>query len=50
METDKLVGDRIEGPTPNGGAYAIKYEHDGSIEIVEYDDLGEPIFRTYADQ
>ena len=40
---------RIEGPTPNGGAYAIIYEHDdGSIEAVEFDTNGEQIFRTYA--
>jgi hypothetical protein len=30
--------ERIEGPTPAGGAYAIAYRHDdGAIEIVEFD-------------
>ena len=50
---------RIEGPTPNGGAYAITYWLDmfGSpvdkseyarFEIVEYDETGEQIFRSYG--
>jgi hypothetical protein len=40
---------RIEGPTPNGGAYAIIYEHDnGSIEAVEFDADGKEILRTYT--
>jgi hypothetical protein len=30
--------ERIDGPTPNGGAYAIAYyRDDGSREIVEFD-------------
>jgi hypothetical protein len=41
--------ERIEGPTPNGGAYAIAYTHDdGSMEIVEFNALGEEIARTYS--
>ncbi len=40
---------RIEGPTPNGGAYALVYEHsDGGAEIVEFDAQGRQIFRTYS--
>ena len=40
---------RVEGPTPNGGAYAIAYTHDdGSIEIVEFDRHGREIARTYS--
>ena len=51
--------ERTEGPTPNGGAYAIGYfkDKDGnpvdkkdavSVEITEFDAQGESIFRTYA--
>ena len=40
---------RIEGPTPNGGLYAIVYVHDdGSIEIVEFDHDDREIRRTYS--
>ena len=50
---------RPEGPTPNGGAYAIAYWQDmfgnpvskdqsAMVEIVEYDETGEQIFRTYG--
>ena len=40
---------RVDGPTPNGGAYAILYTHDdGSREIVEFNDRDEQIFRTYS--
>lgn len=42
-------GQRVEGPTPNGGAYAVRYvRDDGSSEIVEFDAEGEAIFRTHA--
>lgn len=55
METQE----RIEGPTPNGGAYAIAFWHaeDGSptdkesavtCEVVEYDANDQVVFRTYA--
>src|SRR5262249_9066800 len=41
--------ERIEGPTPNGGAYALVYHRDdGSIEIVECDEAGDEIHRTYC--
>lgn len=41
---------RVEGPTPNGGAYAIAYTHDdGSMEIVEFDSEDREIQRTYGE-
>ena len=51
---------RTEGPTPAGGAYAIAYwfDSDGrpcepadarSVEVVEYDEAGHAIARTYAE-
>ena len=50
---------RIEGKTPNGGAYAIIYfmdengaptteEKSVSCEIHEFDEKGNIIFRTYS--
>lgn len=40
---------RIDGATPNGGAYSILYTHDdGSREIVEFDADDKAIFRTYT--
>jgi len=40
---------RSEGPTPNGGAYAIAYTNtDGSMEIVEFDKNDKEIMRTYG--
>ena len=41
--------ERVDGPTPNGGAYAVGYydETGHLIEVVEYDADGEQIFRTY---
>jgi hypothetical protein len=42
--------ERIEGPTPAGGVYAIAYRgEDGSIEIVEYDQAGAELMRTYCE-
>ena len=39
-----IEGKRVNGPTPNGGAYSILYTHDdGSMEIVEFDDQGEQL-------
>ena len=42
--------ERVEGPTPAGGAYAIAYYGpDGKIaEIVEYDDTDRALRRTYC--
>jgi hypothetical protein len=51
---------RTEGPTPAGGAYAVAYWRDAqgdpcprseavAAEIVEYDEDGNAIARTYAD-
>jgi hypothetical protein len=41
--------ERIEGPTPGGGAYAIAYTHDdGTVEVVEFDAAGREIRRTYS--
>ena len=45
---DNQKGQRIEGPTPNGGAYAIKYQEGNRIEIVEFDEAGAVIGRTYG--
>ena len=42
--------ERIDGPTPNGGVYAIRYFHDdGSSEIVEFDANDKQIWRTYME-
>ncbi len=49
VETESKSPRRVEGPTPNGGAYAIAYvRDDGSIEIVEFDRDGRAIARTYS--
>lgn len=51
--------ERVDGPTPNGGAYAIAYFRDSdgkpcpkdkakTMEIVEYDEKGNDLFRTYG--
>jgi len=41
---------RIDGPTPNGGVYALAYTHpDGSVEIVEFDAEDREIARTYSE-
>jgi hypothetical protein len=41
--------ERIEGPTPSGGAYAMVYRHDdGRIEILEFDDRDREIRRTLS--
>jgi hypothetical protein len=45
-----VTSERIEGPTPAGGAYADLIRGDGEVvEIIEYDANGIPIARTYAD-
>lgn len=54
-----MAEERIEGPTPNGGAYSIAYWRDDNgnpvdreqatkVEIVEYDEAGEQVWRSYA--
>jgi hypothetical protein len=41
--------ERIDGPTPMGGAYMLVYRRaDGSTEIVEYDVHDNQIWRTYT--
>lgn len=51
--------ERVEGPTPAGGAYAVAYFSDAkgnpcikalasSMEIVEFNKKGEEISRTYG--
>lgn len=51
--------ERIKGPTPHGGIYAIAYYQDANgqptdkpsavaAEIIEYDDAGGVVWRTYA--
>jgi hypothetical protein len=57
-DADEATSRRVEGPTPKGGAYSIGYfSHDGrpvpqrfanQILIVEYDDDGHEIFRTFG--
>lgn len=50
---------KTDGPTPAGGAYMITFFRDAegnpvdeqdavAAEILEYDDKGEVIFRTYG--
>ena len=50
---------RIDGPTPNGGAYSIAYFQDAEgeattkekavkVEVVEFSRSGDHVFRTYA--
>jgi len=57
---DNIISEKRDGPTPNGGDYSIIYylDKDGnsttkkkasSIEIIEFDDKGQEIFRTYGD-
>lgn len=51
--------ERTEGPTPNGGTYAIAFFRDDqgndvpklqatNVIVVEYNSKDEPIFRTHA--
>lgn len=53
------TNERIEGPTPNGGPYAVAHFRDEagapvpkseavSAEIIEYDAENREIFRTYG--
>ena len=45
-----IQADRVEGPTPNGGAYALVYKRDDFMEIVEFDSSGNQVFRTYLER
>ena len=45
-----IQAERIEGPTPNGGAYALAYRGDDFMEIVEFDSSGNQVFRTYLER
>jgi hypothetical protein len=55
-----MISERIDGPTPNGGTYAIAYYQDEAgeatdkdaataVEIVEFDGDDNEIFRTYGE-
>jgi type II secretory pathway component PulJ len=55
---DPDTRERVEGPTPNGGAYMIAFFRDAdgnpcrkaeahAMEVVEYNDKDEVIRRTY---
>ncbi len=49
MAANKNSPERIDGPTPNGGVYAMVYRHDdGRTEIVEFDTRDREIRRTYS--
>ena len=51
MAVESKLSRRVDGPTPNGGAYAIAYtSDDGSIEIVEFDGQDREIMRVYGIQ
>lgn len=54
-----MASERQEGPTANGGAYAVitymdaqgqESERDQAVgaEVIEFNDLDEQVFRTYA--
>jgi hypothetical protein len=45
-----MTVERREGPTPAGGSYseAIRDDEGRLVEIVEYDESGVPLARTYA--
>ena len=56
---DDPTEERFEGPTPNGGVVSIAYYLDDdrqlvpksqatNVEIVEEDDTGDIVFRTYG--
>jgi hypothetical protein len=58
--TDTMAEERIEGPTPNGGAYALAYFSAGGVpvedqaqadaaEVIEFTADSAEIMRTYAD-
>ncbi len=45
-----LTSDRVDGATPNGGAYtvAVRDEAGEILEIWEFDENDEVVARTYA--
>ena len=54
-----LTSERTDGPTPNGGVYAIAYFQDDKgeattkdkatqVEIIEFSRSGDQIIRTYG--
>lgn len=56
-----IFQERVDKPTPNGGAYSIAYFQDAAgdrtskdsavrIEIVEFSAEGEQVFRTYLEK
>jgi hypothetical protein len=60
VDTLKQTEERKDGPTPNGGVYSIAFFRDEAwnpvakeeatqVEICEFDQAGECIFRTYVD-
>jgi hypothetical protein len=61
MPGDAETSERIEGPTPNGGAYSIANFLDAGrapttrdravfLEIMEYDEDGNMLFRTWMEK
>jgi hypothetical protein len=50
--SDEPTVRRVDGPTPNGGAYMVigEYTENGvrRVEITEFDEKDRPIFRTYG--
>lgn len=60
-QPDHKTRTRTEGPTPNGGSYSIAYFRDAmgspcpreraaGIEVIEYDQNGNAVFRTYMER
>lgn len=58
MAADGPTSERIDGPTPNGGAYSVAHFLDAAgrpcpksraaaAEVHEFDGSGGPVFRTY---
>lgn len=58
MQANDGTSERLDEPTPNGGAYSVAYfrdkegrpcrkEHAHQMEIVEYDDHDNEVHRTH---